>query len=266
MHARDRVFAARDGHAEAVVERVVPHREHGITRALRPQLVVADGAECDVHREALRRAEAAFKRVGVTRERMHVGADAALLLCVAEDVGVRRIEAADSGALVAGDKRRNQVALQVEERDVSVERRPVLLADVHHVVAFRERVQRFAGGVVLVVEDAVVLVGHLQARHRHVFRARHHQHVLGRVVQITGIVHVHVIAARLPAARPEVDHSFHADDDVVGRPGPDVECGGRQFVLEPPGCLDLEAAHRRPRDVVAGRVEQVPVERRQPFV
>ena len=59
----------------------------------------------------------------------------------------------------------------------------------------------------LIVEDPIVLVGNLQPDDVGVLGRIHEKDVLGRVVQVAGVVHVDMIAARIPSFRLQVDHA-----------------------------------------------------------
>ena len=197
---------------------------------------------------------------------MDIRADAPLLLCEAKNVGIRRIKALDCRPFVPRGERGNQVLPEIEQRDVAIEGGPVLLAGVHDALARRERMKRAARDEVLVVQYPVVLVRDLMADHVGVLGGIHQEEILGSVVQVSRIVHVDMIAARIPPFRFQIGHSLERERDRMRPPGLHIDHFPRRPVFESFDRLDAVRARRDFCRELTRRVKQVLAERRQPFV
>ena len=155
---------------------------------------IFERSEREIHRKGARHFVAAAGRI--LRPRVHVAADGALLARDPENIGVARIQALDGGLLVAGSKRRDQMPGQVDQTDMTVKRRPVLLVEPQNAIGRGQLAWR--PGEVLPIKNAIVFVADFFADDVQVFGARHEHHVFGRVVQIAAVIHVGVIVAAVP--------------------------------------------------------------------
>ena len=86
-----------------------------------------------------------------------------------------------------------------EHEHVAVERRPVLLPDHEDAIGLRQRMRAAARHEILVIENPVVLVGYLLVDDVLIFGLGHHHQVLQRVVEVAGVVHMHVRRAAIPS-------------------------------------------------------------------
>ena len=227
VEAGDRVFAPDHGCANPVAP-------HGVDRGPavlgRGPLDRVRGRERGVDDEALGAAEVPIQRVTVV-ERMDVGGRRPLGLGLQHHVRVARVEALDPGAFVPHRVRRDQVFPLAEHEDMSIEGRAVLLTDDQQAVGFRKGMRAPAREPVLVVEDAVVLVGDLLGDHVLILRVGHHHQVGEAVAQVAGVVHVDVGGTREPALVGEVGDFRERDRHPGGFAGTDDRggCHGRGF-------------------------------------
>ena len=100
-----------------------------------------------------------------------------------------------------------------EHEDVAVERRSILLPDHQESLRGRKRVGAAARDEELVVENSIVFVGNLLVHDVLIFRLGHHHQVVERVVQVAGIVHMHVSRPAVPPLGGHVGHpsEVHAE-------------------------------------------------------
>ena len=166
-------------------------------------------------------------------ERVHVAGRRALRPGLAEHVGVARVETLDAGAFVAGQEWADQMLLQLEHEHVAVERRPIFLSDHHDAVRCRHRMRAAAGNEVVIVENAVVLVGDLLVHDVLIFSRRHHHQVLERVVQVAGVVHVHVRRSAVPPFGRHVREPLERHRQRRHLAGDDVRLDLGRHELEP---------------------------------
>ena len=110
---------------------------------------------------------------------------------------------------------------------------------------------------VLVVENPVVLVGHLMEHEVLIFGLRHHDQVLERVVQVAAVVPVHVGRGAVPAAGRQVGQPVEVDRELGRLAGRDLGGGGGRVELEALDDRQLEPPRRRLDGERAGGVEEV---------
>ena len=105
---------------------------------------------------------------------MHIACYRALRLRLAKHIGIARIEALDSRALVAGNEGRDKMLAHAEHEHVTIEWRPVFLTHHHDLILLRDRMLTTAGHEELIVEDAIVFVRHLLQHQVLILGAGHH--------------------------------------------------------------------------------------------
>ena len=142
-----------------------------------------------------------------------------------------------------------------EHEHVAVERRPVLLPDDQHAMWLRQRMRPAARHEILVVENPVVLVGHLLVDDVLIFGLGHHHQVLQRVVEVAGVVHMNVRRAAVPSQVGELRDLFQPHRRRDGLPGFDVDLDPLGRVLEALHDVQRDPARRELHAEHAGRVE-----------
>ena len=128
-----------------------------------------------------------------------------------------------------------------EHEDVTVERRPVLLAHHEEALRCRERVGPAALDEELMVQNSVVFVGHLLVDDVLVLGSRHHHQILEGVVQVAPVVHVDMGGAVVPALGGHVGHALQVEVELGDLSGLDPDFRRRGPELEP---LDGGQLHR----------------------
>ena len=199
MQAGDGILAANRRYFQIVIERVVPDGQLRSGRA--GPLQAIDQAQRRVDREGAGDAEVRIERVGVAVVGVDVGGHRAFRPRFAQHIGVAGVQAFDGGAFVSGGERGDEVILQSDEKHVAIKGRPILLGEVQlgPQIAHRRGMLAASGHEVVMIENAVVLVGDQVHDQAEPLGMGHVEQVLRSIVQIAAIVHVDVRRAAPPA-------------------------------------------------------------------
>src|SRR5258708_1053417 len=109
-------------------------------RRPREHLQIVECAERQVHGKSARHGITGFDRI--LRPGMPITPESALLARHAEDIRVAGIKTLERGLLIPRDEGRYQMPREVDEIDVTVEGRPVLLAESQNAIRRGELVGR----------------------------------------------------------------------------------------------------------------------------